>query len=454
MSKAFILIPGARLPEGEAQRILSSLPEASARALSSLGEGAGQVVAQVLDAGCYRRAPHLSWLWRVITRRNSTPHEAPWRWLSLGGREQAPELWCLTPLSLENGHVLAERPELEEREFMELTFAIEPVFLKAGLRVQIWDTSWFLTRREDWAVTTAPAMALPGLMLDEAPVEGEAAEEVKGLLREVRAILADHPVNAARRAAGRHAVDALWISGGGHEELFFPPTLIRSVASDDAAVRGWANAAGILIERIGRDTGRWPEAPHGDVVAVIEDLYPAWLARDWEAWARALPEVARKAASYREDAKRFEADDVLVVAFGETGAATLAPAEAEASWRGDLFRRKSLWSNPKELPGALTTDDAMTRILNREFDLEAARRLHEEGYLPPVARALSARGIRDASELAQDWKSMLPPAMLEGTREAAERLALARERGERVTVVADYDCDGATACAVATEDSA
>lgn len=91
----------------------------------------------------------------------------------------------------------------------------------------------------------------------------------------------------------------------------------------------------------------------------------------------------------------------------------------------------------------------MTRILNREFDLEAARRLHEEGYLPPVARALSARGIRDASELARDWKSMLPPAMLEGTREAAERLALARERGERVTVVADYDCDGATACAVA-----
>ena len=91
----------------------------------------------------------------------------------------------------------------------------------------------------------------------------------------------------------------------------------------------------------------------------------------------------------------------------------------------------------------------MIRILNREFDLEAARRLHEEGYLPPVARALSARGIRDASELAQDWKSMLPPAMLEGTREAAERLALARERGERVTVVADYDCDGATACAVA-----
>ena len=117
MSKAFILIP-----EPPARRRGAAHPAPRSRgiwhrALWSLGEGAGQVVAQVLDAGCYRRAPHLSWLWRVITRRNSTPHEAPWRWLSLGGREQAPELWCLTPLSLENGHVLAERPELEEREF-------------------------------------------------------------------------------------------------------------------------------------------------------------------------------------------------------------------------------------------------------------------------------------------------------------------------------------------------
>lgn len=340
MSKAFILIPGARLPSDEADQILASMPDASAKALESLGEGTGQVVPQVLDAGCYRRAPHLVWLWRVLTRRNSPPHEAPWRWLSMGGREQAPELWCLTPLSLDaEGRVLPQRPQLDEREFMELTFAIEPVFLKADLRVQIWDTSWFLTRRKDWALIAAPAMALPGLALDEAPLEGEATGEVRKLLAEVRDILAAHPVNEARRTAGKPAADALWISGGGHEQLFFPPTLIRSVACNDAAVRGWANAAGILLERIGKDTGRWPEAPQGDVIAVIEDLYPAWLARDWEAWARALPEVARKAASYREDAKRFEAGDVLLVAFGETGAATLAPAQS--SFMDKLLRRKA-----------------------------------------------------------------------------------------------------------------
>ncbi|WP_165648090.1 single-stranded-DNA-specific exonuclease RecJ [Sutterella wadsworthensis] len=90
----------------------------------------------------------------------------------------------------------------------------------------------------------------------------------------------------------------------------------------------------------------------------------------------------------------------------------------------------------------------MTRILSRPYDQHAADRLALSGFLPPIARALAARGIQVPSDLEQEWAGMLPPAMLEGTREAAERLALARERHQAVTIVADYDCDGATACAV------
>lgn len=90
----------------------------------------------------------------------------------------------------------------------------------------------------------------------------------------------------------------------------------------------------------------------------------------------------------------------------------------------------------------------MTRILSRPYDQHAADRLAFSGFLPPIARALAARGIQVPSDLEQEWAGMLPPAMLEGTREAAERLALARERHQAVTIVADYDCDGATACAV------
>ena len=90
----------------------------------------------------------------------------------------------------------------------------------------------------------------------------------------------------------------------------------------------------------------------------------------------------------------------------------------------------------------------MTHILSRPYDQHAADRLALSGFLPPIARALAARGIQVPSDLEQEWAGMLPPAMLEGTREAAERLALARERHQAVTIVADYDCDGATACAV------
>ena len=96
----------------------------------------------------------------------------------------------------------------------------------------------------------------------------------------------------------------------------------------------------------------------------------------------------------------------------------------------------------------------MTRILSRPYDQHAADRLALSGFLPPIARALAARGIQVPSDLEQEWAGMLPPAMLEGTREAAERLALARERHQAVTIVADYDCDGATACAVGIRGSA
>ena len=91
----------------------------------------------------------------------------------------------------------------------------------------------------------------------------------------------------------------------------------------------------------------------------------------------------------------------------------------------------------------------MTRILSRPFDMRAALTLSQSGFLPPIARALAARGIRSPEDLEQSWRGMIPPAALEGAREAAERLAHAREKGEHVTIVADYDCDGATACVVA-----
>ena len=91
----------------------------------------------------------------------------------------------------------------------------------------------------------------------------------------------------------------------------------------------------------------------------------------------------------------------------------------------------------------------MTRFITRDYSPAIAGHLVEEGFPEPLARVLAARGIESAEDLKADWRAMLPPETLMGTCAAAGLLADAIEKGQRLMVIADYDCDGATACAVA-----
>ena len=75
--------------------------------------------------------------------------------------------------------------------------------------------------------------------------------------------------------------------------------------------------------------------------------------------------------------------------------------------------------------------------------------LEQQGLHPLLARLYAARGLTDAAEASALLKHLLAPAQLDHAEDAARLLADAIERGEKLCVVADYDCDGATACAVA-----
>ena len=75
--------------------------------------------------------------------------------------------------------------------------------------------------------------------------------------------------------------------------------------------------------------------------------------------------------------------------------------------------------------------------------------LEQAGVPPLLARLFAARGVRSADELDDGLARLLPPADLLGAAQAAVLLADALRDGLRLCVVADYDCDGATACAVA-----
>jgi len=75
--------------------------------------------------------------------------------------------------------------------------------------------------------------------------------------------------------------------------------------------------------------------------------------------------------------------------------------------------------------------------------------LEQSGVHPLLARLLAARGVRSADELDDSLARLLPPVTLKGATEAGVLLADAIAQQKRLCIVADYDCDGATACAVA-----
>ena len=91
----------------------------------------------------------------------------------------------------------------------------------------------------------------------------------------------------------------------------------------------------------------------------------------------------------------------------------------------------------------------MTNITVRSYSPETAAQLAEQGVPPILARIFAARGITDATQLDTSLAGLLSPELLQNATRMASLLADAITQKKRLLVVADYDADGATACAVA-----
>ena len=89
------------------------------------------------------------------------------------------------------------------------------------------------------------------------------------------------------------------------------------------------------------------------------------------------------------------------------------------------------------------------KIQTREAPPRTVWALQQAGVHPLLAQLYAARGVRSFDELDDGLTRLLKPAGLLGAAQAAVLLADAMQAGKRICVVADYDCDGATACAVA-----
>lgn len=90
----------------------------------------------------------------------------------------------------------------------------------------------------------------------------------------------------------------------------------------------------------------------------------------------------------------------------------------------------------------------MVSIVTREIPQAAADLLSRGGRHPVLARVLASRGIRSESQLESSLSGLIPPQQLTHVERMASMLADAITQRKRLLVVADYDADGATACAV------
>jgi single-stranded-DNA-specific exonuclease len=88
------------------------------------------------------------------------------------------------------------------------------------------------------------------------------------------------------------------------------------------------------------------------------------------------------------------------------------------------------------------------KIVTRPYAEADRLRLETAGVHPLLARLYAARRISSAAQLEQDFAHLLPPAALDNADRAARLLADAIAQKKKLLIIADYDADGATACAV------
>ncbi|MDP2072623.1 single-stranded-DNA-specific exonuclease RecJ [Hydrogenophaga sp.] len=88
------------------------------------------------------------------------------------------------------------------------------------------------------------------------------------------------------------------------------------------------------------------------------------------------------------------------------------------------------------------------KIITRDVPPRAAWALEQGGLHPLLARLFAARGITSTDELDDALARLIPPSQMLGAQDAARALADAMAANKAICIVADYDCDGATACAV------
>ncbi|WP_009521173.1 hypothetical protein [Imbroritus primus] len=198
---------------------------------------------------------------------------------------------CLQPVHIHaaRDHLVLVDPallDLQADEAEALHDAIRPLVADLGMTLERpLPSHWFVSGETFGSLkAAAPARAI-GRNIDLWMQAGERARDWRRFQNEVQMIWFDHPVNQAREASGRPAVNSVWLHGTGALRKISP--LAEAVWADDLFTCGLALAANTPVHPA-------PAAlsdctlPAGHALIMLDDASGSAANGDWAVWLDAM----------------------------------------------------------------------------------------------------------------------------------------------------------------------
>jgi hypothetical protein len=253
----------------------------------------------LLGRGRRARRPAMTaehWLCEAFGVRADELQELPIGALRLlgEGHEPGAGAWlCADPVHLRFSRntlvVDAAGPGLDAGEAEQLAAALNAQLADFGEFLAPHPQRWYLRAKRAPRIATHSPAAVAGRTLEPFLPQGEEARDWRRLINEAQVLLHNHPVNAAREAAGRQTANSLWPWGAGP----LPAAAVapaRNVLADEPLARGLAKLAGVPAAPV---PDRFDSAvPQG--LTFLDALAEAAQALDAAAWRSGLAELERR----------------------------------------------------------------------------------------------------------------------------------------------------------------
>ncbi|MBK8336923.1 MAG: hypothetical protein IPL03_10140 [Sterolibacteriaceae bacterium] len=225
------------------------------------------------------------------------PDSAPYAALRVagsgGGGEGGDACWmCADPVHLRFAReslVLTDRHELDLAlgEARELVDALNGAFADVGEFTIATPGEWNLRLNSAPQLVTHSVAQVLGRSIEPFLPGGPDGAQWRRIINEMQMLLHAHPVNQAREAQGRLAINSVWPWGAGSlgERL---PLRHQTVFADTPLARGLARASGGTA---GHLPAGFTPAADGSALAVLDSLYYPAVALEVGAWQAALREL-------------------------------------------------------------------------------------------------------------------------------------------------------------------